>query len=792
MTKHHTWKQRSAGVLAAVLAFGGIMGISGCGIGGSDTEDSASGDHTEAVKEETAMGRYLEEDVNLPENCQQICDMRFLEDGTLRLCYFGQDYSVLYADSKDQGNTWSEGTDLSVLLGLDSGTYSISYPRLGKDGSLFCNVTNEKEQDPDNFQYAVHYYYIDPEGNSIELKEAAEITDSGYVSEAELTDRGTVLLNNTGNGIVEIDLSDGSLKREYEKGTYVNYFWADEKRLITVTDTLHYFDLETGEPLEDASALTEWMTADETNLQLISTSSYPVVYTEGDEEDSLFFADGEGLCRYSFQGSVVEQVIDGSLNSIGSPDTALISLARDENGSFYLAVYDGATGEGKILKYVYSADTPTVPDTELTVYSLRENDYLRQIAALFQKKYPDIYLNLETGMSDEDAVTSTDALKNLNTEILAGSGPDVVIMDGIPLETYIEKGMLADISDLLDKVEEEDGILENIRQAYLEEDGSQYVMPVKFAIPMLLADKEDLQTITDLETLADAVEKHQSEYNEKCLPLVLMTYGSEAFLRTLADVSAPAWILEDGTLDETAVEEYLRQAGRMYQAGKDGLDALMKKYEEYGISVGEMAYGELQYLTNMGGNATGLLSGSFKIATGRMESPEDLAYMYSTEQEDTSFGDALWNGQAQNCFIPVQTVGISARASQPEAAEKLVSFMLSQEGEKIGTSSGFPVNETVYDSEEYWAVGDSEGSLGTLGSGNADTGEYIELNIRRADEAKTEEIKALGKTLTTPSVSNEIILDAVAEAGSRYLEGGSSLEDAARDAIQQVNLYLSE
>ena len=230
----------------------------------------------------------------------------------------------------------------------------------------------------------------------------------------------------------------------------------------------------------------------------------------------------------------------------------------------------------------------------------------------------------------------------------------------------------------------------------------------------------------------------------------------------------------------------------MYQAGKAGLDALMKKYEEYGISVGEMAYGELQYLTNMGGNATGMLSGSYKIATGRMKSPEDLAYMYSTEQEDTSFGDALWNGQAQNCFIPVQTVGISARASQPEAAEKLVSFMLSQEGEKIGTSSGFPVNEAVYDSEEYWAVGDSNGFLGTLGSGNADTGEYIELNIRRADEAKTEEIKALGKTLTTPSVSNEIILDAVAEAGSRYLEGGSSLEDAARDAIQQVNLYLSE
>ena len=88
-------------------------------------------------------------------------------------------------------------------------------------------------------------------------------------------------------------------------------------------------------------------------------------------------------------------------------------------------------------------------------------------------------------MSEEDAVTSTDALKNLNTEIMAGNGPDVLILDGIPTDTYTEKGMLADISGILDKTEEADGLLQNIRNAYVEEDGSQYVMPVRFAIPMI-------------------------------------------------------------------------------------------------------------------------------------------------------------------------------------------------------------------------------------------------------------------------------------------------------------------
>lgn len=187
-----------------------------------------------------------------------------------------------------------------------------------------------------------------------------------------------------------------------------------------------------------------------------------------------------------------------------------------------------------------------------------------------------------------------------------------------------------------------------------------------------------------------------------------------------------------------------------------------------------------------------MLSGATRLSAGDLKSPSGLAFMYSMEQKNTDLNDALWNGQAENCFIPVQTVGISAKASQPEAARKLISFMLSQEGQQIGNDSGFPVNEAVYDSEEYWAVGDSEGGLGTMGGGTAGSDDYIELDIKRADETKTEEIRQLGKTLTTPSETNEIILSAVADAGSRYLDGEISLEEAAKEAIQQVNLYLSE
>lgn len=42
-------------------------------------------------------------------------------------------------------------------------------------------------------------------------------------------------------------------------------------------------------------------------------------------------------------------------------------------------------------------------------------------------------------MTDDNGVTLEDALKTLSTDILAGNGPDVLILDGMPVDSYVEK-----------------------------------------------------------------------------------------------------------------------------------------------------------------------------------------------------------------------------------------------------------------------------------------------------------------------------------------------------------------
>ena len=62
---------------------------------------------------------------------------------------------------------------------------------------------------------------------------------------------------------------------------------------------------------------------------------------------------------------------------------------------------------------------------------------------------------------------------------------------------------------------------------------------------------------------------------------------------------------------------------------------------------------------------------------------------------------------------------------------------------------------------------------------------------KRQDEA-IQNIMDLGKTLTVPAKSNQIIRNAVTESGEKYLNGETGLDDAVKEIMQEVNLYLSE
>ena len=154
-------------------------------------------------------------------------------------------------------------------------------------------------------------------------------------------------------------------------------------------------------------------------------------------------------------------------------------------------------------------------------------------------------------------MTEADALRTLNTEILAGSGPDILRLDGMSLDSYLEKDILMDLSDLL----KETPTLERITKCY-EREGTVRVIPAAFAIPAVYGPRELVSRITDLDSLVDAASRALAENNQAHSLMNGMI--PQMVTDTLYDSCSAAWKKADGTLDEEALENFLEAMGKLY------------------------------------------------------------------------------------------------------------------------------------------------------------------------------------------------------------------------------------
>ena len=176
-------------------------------------------------------------------------------------------------------------------------------------------------------------------------------------------------------------------------------------------------------------------------------------------------------------------------------------------------------------------------------------------------------------MTGDDGVVREDAIKNLNTKIMSGSAPDLIVLNGLPEQSYKEKGILADLTELEKGLTGENALFPNLVDAF-REDGKIYSLPVRFRIPLVIGDPDTVKGITDLASVADAVEKLRQEHPQGS---IIRQITEEQVLYTLGLSCSGAWIGGDGKLDEAKLTEFLTQAKRVYEAETAGWDSVELK-----------------------------------------------------------------------------------------------------------------------------------------------------------------------------------------------------------------------
>lgn len=756
-------------LLSAALV---LSGLAGCGkdagaSGGMETADTgtASG----------GKGRFIESELAVPvtEN-DVILAMEKLQDGSVEMIVYDtvQESYALFL-SQDMGENWSR-QDITDETIADN---YMSTAGIGADGTAVLAGTSVDE----NENRTWNLYAVTKEGSvqNLELVFPSGDAEQNIIRSCKISDNGNVLLQNYFDGnIYKVDMETGACELFCEiSASYSAYFGtAGEQILVVTRNGVELFDSTDGSSLTEDSVLNEMIIGGGSTgapmSEMVGEYTYPVVFTGGMEPDVIVYANHEGVFYHTREGEISEQLINGSLNSLGDTSTALGSIVMADEENFLISIL-GSTGGYKLLRYTYDKQALATPEKELTVYALEDSTFLRQVVTNYQKTHQDVYVNLEIGMSGSDGKTTEDALAALSADILSGTGPDVLILDGIPIDSYVEKGILADIHALIDEVEQTDGIFKNIKDAY-DENGAVYAFPARFYVSLIIGDAGTVAAGTSLNQLADYADSLRGK-NQKRI-FAARTEGK--FLQELFWADSARWQKEDGSLDEAILKEWLTQAGRLY--------AVDREMRNEAGEVSEINPGSLSDTAD----AFGILLKENQIGFGTLVSVNVVPLLNASSQAIDGSYDLLNRDKVQS-FIPYQQVGITSNTDLMEDAQEFVRTMLGKECGSID-GNGFSVNRAAYDviCENAKTLYDDTTQGGV--SVSTSEGEEVFVHMQNLTDADVKNLTDMLESLKQPICMDGVVKEIVIEQGVRYLKGEQSVDEALAAIMQKCNLYLSE
>lgn len=801
MRRIKTGKRIAAYLMAIVLTAAALTGCGGQSAGVTDTDGGKLGSETAAdeAEQETAMGRFVEKNAELNGNDLTDWNSRVveLEDGSL----FLTDNSGFALQSWDNGASWIKATPGWLAKMKEDGKY-IRDMAVGPDGTaaVIWTVPMDQEGEEGNgvqLSMDMQLTVFKPDGSEVQV-EPKLVSDDMWIDSVYISDTGRILVYAAGSTLYEVK-EDGSFEKLLSAEGWPGLFRMHKNLLLL--DGMGYetpliYDMEAEAYIED-EVLADFVRENFSDRSSSPGRSYDLFLFFGGD-DVIYLAGQKGVYRHVLGGSAMEQIIDGSLCILGNPAYSIMDMLAVKDDEF-LVLFT----QGKVERFVYDPNVPARPDERLKVWGLEDKAAIRQAIDLYQKAHPEVYVEYEVGLEKGSVLTREDVIKNLNTRLMAGKGPDVLILDDMPVDSFVEKGILMDISPALDGMSGEEAPFPNVVEAF-RNDGHIYTMPCEIQLPYLLVRSSDLQKMTGLSEIADAMEEMREEYPGKSL---IQLPSEKGIMRMFSMVSAPAWKTESGTIDRDAIADFLTQSKRIYDAETDGLseeamnswEGLKRVYQALDSVRGEELEdsdalrahsGEINLVVNLQQFAEGDLSvagamydvTSYNIFTSICvtEGVEDCEVIPMT-------------GQCSNVFWARTLLGINATSENTEMAQDFLKVAL---GNEVQTrlEDGLSVNKkAILDNytNQWGLYKDNDYVSGSIGW-YTDDGEDITLPIRVPDEKKVNELIQWIESTDTAYVEDKIFENVVYEEGGAYMQGEKSLEDAMESIKTRLGIYLAE
>lgn len=718
-------------------------------------DGEADQDNDKTMDKETVMGRFIEKKIDLPEVKEGERIIKFLQNSEGQLELYIQSeggYQCYYLkENKDWESSeagWledipkSNNVEVVDLCYGEDGNYYLCYADYDEEGQ--CHIIKSVDGGITSIEIELSYLKEKISMENYQLYpmiQGIEVTENGNLVLYNLqTDKELLIFSPQGDKLDKVRIATSNMEEAY--------FVASGNNIITLSEENKVAFYST-----ESKTLVKSVECDEMNGSTAFTT---------DVNGTVFMGNKNGIHRLAKDGTIWETTVDGALNSMSMPTmhmNGLYVLPGDEEQ--YYAAYSNDNGTHMLMHYVYDREISAVPSTELTVYSLGENGNIRQAISLFQTKYPDVKINYVVAMGEEEG-NVTDYIRSLNTELLAGSGADILVLDGLPVSSYLQKGVLADISEIFNNKELSDKLLTNITNSFSVK-GRIYQMPIRFTMPIIFGKQEAISAITNMDGIVNYIKKSSEPFTapvtfHNLLQDYLALYSKDLFQKEKLSPDKLKLFLEN-------LKAIANNIGAVeYDESADDLEA---------VDQGYIPNNRLFRL-----KMTGLIKNEYSASMCQFANiGSALIPLVVMDKSNTSYETM------NHTFLPVGMVGLNKASQETDVAKKFIAFLYSEEVQDGDLYDGFPVNKW---SLQKWINRESTDTFAfSVEGGVMLEGSYPDKEVR-------EGILKVIEDVNTPIELNQEVLSILIKEMLPYFTDELTIDQVIAAAETKINTYLAE
>lgn len=471
--------------------------------------------------------------------------------------------------------------------------------------------------------------------------------------------------------------------------------------------------------------------------------------------------------------------IDSSF--IGSDSIAFLSDGRI---AAVLSDYNRQDGSGQQQVVVLTrVDASSVKQkTELTLACFDLDYNLRSQIVKFNKNNSDyrIVVKAYSEFATEDDYTA--GLTKLNTEIISGNVPDLMMTNQLPVAQYAAKGLLEDLWSYIDADPEysRDALMLQPINA-VQTDGHLYQMPIDFGVVTAIGLNKIVGGYTSW-TLAD-VNDALSKLPEGATVFNKYYTQAEMLQYCVAMNAANFMNWQDGTCnfdsDEfRALLEFVKPLPADYDWQSDD--------EDYESDYSRVRNGkQLLYPTSI-------------------SDFDNLYYTFAALNNDAAFiGFPREDGSSGNCFTSQVSLAITTACKDKSAAWSFIRSTLSDDYQTNMWS--FPIVKSAFEAQAAKAMEqeyetdadgnqilDENGNPIPISTGGMSYGDEPMIELYAVTQEQYDAVMDVINTTTSYLNYDTNVLDTISQEAAAYFSGDKTVEEVSKLIQNRVSLYMQE